>query len=105
MKRKKNPNIVDPMVRAKQLLESGEVEEIKGYDPGHRLAFAGISRNIKTGEETNIKYSSRSFHYDAGEYRLTEKYQSWSNELFKKIEEERNTLPDNASSLADPDIF
>lgn len=106
MKRKVIPtNETERIANISRLLKSGKVNDVKGLDPGERLVFAGVSRNVTTGQETSIRYNSNSFRYDAGEYRATRKYRSLTNKAFKEIENERNSIPNKASSMADPIAF
>lgn len=81
------------------------IVKVKGFDPGLRESFAGVSLDMRTGVETNVKYSSASFRYDCQEHRLTQKYHRWTNDVLNRIRNERNGEPDKASPMANQDVF
>lgn len=103
MKRKKRPaaNRDNTMAQAKMMLQQNAIKNVRAYDPGHRLIFAGIDKDLETEQETSIKYSSRSYHYTSGRHRFQEKY----NPLFRKLQIEREALPSKASATLDFDEF
>ena len=105
MKRIKASVCTDKNAKIKSKLEAGQYQHAYAFDPGERLQFPGISKDLKTGQETNIKYSSASFRYDAGEHHLTQKFHRWTNNVLNEIRSDRENYPDHASSIADPDVF
>lgn len=74
-------------------------------DPGGRLSFAGINRNLQTNEETSIRYYSASYRYDSGQLRNNKKYHQLTNEVLKIVQKDRNKILDHALSMADPTNF
>lgn len=107
MKRKKRPEL-DEESRLKRIKENylnGQYSDEIGLDPGARYPIGGVKRNIPTQQETSVLYSSASYRHDSGEYNRSNKYRYWTKDFFAKIDEERNNLPDKASTKGDPLVF
>lgn len=69
--------------QCKENLENGEIEDLYGFDPGKRLAIAGVHRNIATGKERNICVKNGKF------YRYTREHRR--NQAKERIYTELNT--------------